>query len=95
MPLPQLWIVAYDSPSNRRRRKIAELLEGYGQRLQWSVFECQLLRGEQQSLVRHLQRLVNPEQDRVRLWPLSESGQTRVIQIGLPPPEPPARDAVV
>ena len=35
----QLWVVAYDSPNTRRRRKLAKLLEGYGERLQWSVFE--------------------------------------------------------
>lgn len=95
MTLPQLWIVAYDSPSNKRRRKIAELLTGYGQRLQWSVFECRLLRDEQKTLLRRLQRLVKADEDRVRLWPLSETGQARVIQIGLPPPPPPAVDAVV
>ena len=37
-----LWVIAYDSPSNKRRRKLAKLLEGYGERLQWSVFECRL-----------------------------------------------------
>lgn len=42
MTLEQLWVVAYDSPNNKRRRKLAKLLEGYGERLQWSVFECRL-----------------------------------------------------
>lgn len=35
-------MIAYDSPSNKRRRKLAKLLEGYGERLQGSVFECRL-----------------------------------------------------
>jgi len=38
----QLWVVAYDSPNTKRRRKLAKLLEGYGERLQLSVFECRL-----------------------------------------------------
>jgi hypothetical protein len=42
MTTEQLWVIAYDSPSNKRRRKLAKLLEGYGERLQWSVFECRL-----------------------------------------------------
>ena len=42
MMAEQLWVIAYDSPSDKRRRKLAKLLEGYGERLQWSVFECRL-----------------------------------------------------
>ena len=38
----QLWVIAYDSPCDKRRRKMAKLLKGYGERLQWSVFECRL-----------------------------------------------------
>ena len=28
------WVVAYDSPCDKRRRKLAALLEGYGVRVQ-------------------------------------------------------------
>jgi len=35
----QLWVVAYDSPNTKRRRKLAKLLERYGEWLQLSVFE--------------------------------------------------------
>jgi CRISPR-associated protein Cas2 len=86
MPIPQLWIVAYDSPSNKRRRKIAELLEGYGQRVQWSVFECRLQRQEINTLVARLGRLVHGNEDRVRLWPVPEASCARVIQLGQPAP---------
>ena len=52
----RLWVVAYDSPNNKRRRKLATLLEGYGERMQWSVFECRLhpdqLRRMRQGLAR-------------------------------------------
>jgi CRISPR-associated protein Cas2 len=34
----QLWVIAYDSPNDKRRRKVAKLLEGYGERIQRSVF---------------------------------------------------------
>jgi len=32
----------YDIPSDKRRKKVSDLLEGYGQRVQYSVFECVL-----------------------------------------------------
>jgi CRISPR-associated endonuclease Cas2 len=33
----QIRAIAYDTPSDRRRRKFAKLLKGYGLRVQWSV----------------------------------------------------------
>jgi CRISPR-associated protein Cas2 len=86
MPIPQLWIVAYDSPSSKRRRKIAQLLEGYGQRVQWSVFECRLQKQEINTLVGRLGRLMHGNEDRVRLWPVPEASRARVIQLGQPAP---------
>ena len=37
-----MYLVSYDITSNRRRRKIANILENYGKRIQYSVFECDL-----------------------------------------------------
>jgi CRISPR-associated protein Cas2 len=65
----QLWVIAYDSPSNKRRRKLAKLLEGYGERLQWSVFECRLRPHQLQRLRYGLERIGEPA-DSIRLWAL-------------------------
>jgi CRISPR-associated protein Cas2 len=47
----QHWhLLAYDVRDERRLRRVAHLLEGYGQRLQYSVFRCKLS-------ARHLERL--------------------------------------
>ncbi|HHP7244558.1 MAG TPA: CRISPR-associated endonuclease Cas2, partial [Elainellaceae cyanobacterium] len=35
-----LVLVVYDIANNRRRQKLSKLLEGYGRRVQESVFEC-------------------------------------------------------
>lgn len=37
-----VYVVSYDIASDRTRRKLAKLLEGYGVRIQYSVFECRL-----------------------------------------------------
>jgi CRISPR-associated protein Cas2 len=95
MPVPQLWIVAYDTPSSKRRRKLASLLEGYGQRVQWSVFECRLQKQELQALVARLNRVVLADHDRVRLWPVPESSCARVIQLGQPAPPHDTWDVLV
>ncbi|MFE4108590.1 CRISPR-associated endonuclease Cas2, partial [Almyronema epifaneia] len=35
-----LVLVVYDIPDDKRRTKLATFLEGYGRRVQYSVFEC-------------------------------------------------------
>lgn len=65
------YIVAYDISSNKRRKKVSDLLEGYGRRVQYSVFELVLVRSKYDELKRKLRRHVNPEEDSIRFYPLS------------------------
>ena len=37
-----MYLVCYDITSDRVRNKIVKTLEGYGRRVQYSVFECDL-----------------------------------------------------
>jgi CRISPR-associated protein Cas2 len=82
MAREQLWVIAYDSPSNKRRRKLAKLLEGYGVRVQWSVFECVLRQEEIAVLRQRLARLIQAELDSVRLWPVPEASCARIVHLG-------------
>ena len=66
----QLWVIAYDSPSNKRRRKLAKLLEGYGVRMQWSVFECRPRPHPLQRLRPYLSTRRQPRQNPTLLPPL-------------------------
>ena len=91
----QLWIVAYDSPSDKRRRKLAQVLEGYGKRLQWSVFACCLRSDQLQSLRRQLERRINTCEDRVSLWPVAAQQVASIVALGLAPPEPDTSDYVL
>ncbi|MEW6376162.1 MAG: CRISPR-associated endonuclease Cas2, partial [Thermodesulfobacteriota bacterium] len=36
------YVVSYDIPDDQRRIKIAKILEDFGDRVQYSVFECLL-----------------------------------------------------
>jgi len=78
----QLWVIAYDSPSNKRRRKLAKLLEGYGVRVQWRVFECVLRKEEIAVLRQRLTRLIQAEFDSVRLWPVPDASCARIVHLG-------------
>lgn len=52
------YLISYDIPDDKRRGKIAHLLEGYGERVQYSVFEVWVTDKELEKLSQQLQRLV-------------------------------------
>ncbi|UIE39266.1 CRISPR-associated endonuclease Cas2 [Leptodesmis sichuanensis] len=66
-----LYIVTYDIPCDKRRKKVSDLLEGYGRRVQYSVFECVLTTGKYDELQRRLKQRIKLQEDSVRFYPLS------------------------
>ena len=66
------YVVVYDIPCDKRRKKIADLLEGYGKRVQYSVFECILTKDKYEELSKRLKKRVFEEEDSVRFYPLSK-----------------------
>jgi CRISPR-associated protein Cas2 len=51
------YIICYDIPDNQRRKQISDLLEGYGSRIQYSVFECILEQKQFQDLQKKLKKM--------------------------------------
>ena len=86
-----LYVISYDIPDDKRRKKIADLLEGYGQRVQYSVFECPLNREKYNDFRRRLRKIVKLEEDNVRFYPLSTHtlSQVETWGVGVPVIEPP------
>ncbi|MCS5692617.1 CRISPR-associated endonuclease Cas2 [Cyanobium sp. FGCU-6] len=91
----QIWVIAYDSPSNKRRRKLAKLLEGHGLRVQWSVFECELREDQLQRLRLRLSRMIVSEQDSVRFWPVPLRSGSQSLHLGRTMPSPEWEDRVI
>ncbi len=65
------YLICYDIPDDKRRKKIAALLEGYGERVQYSVFECNLKTKQYRVLQIRLRKIFNPEKDNLRFYPIS------------------------
>lgn len=77
------WIVvAYDIPDDKRRTKVMKTLEGYGQRVQYSVFECEVRPADLERLKERLRTLVDGKQDDIRFYPLCESCLRKVTLLG-------------
>lgn len=75
-------LVAYDIPDNGRRLKVAEALEGFGFRVQYSVFEAVLDDGEQQELIARLESLIDATTDKLRVYFICRSCEARVAIMG-------------
>jgi len=77
-------LIAYDIPSNRRRARVSKLLTGYGERIQFSVFECHLTTARYLELRNRLVPLVQPRLDRVSFYPLCQACFDRAETLGPP-----------
>jgi len=81
-PQRTLYVVAYDIPSDRRRTKVHKALCGFGQWTQYSLFECHLTEKELVTLRGKLDKLLKPEEDSVRFYPLCTPCVAKVVTIG-------------
>jgi CRISPR-associated protein Cas2 len=63
--ISMLVLVVYDISDDRRRLKLSTFLEGYGRRVQESVFECFIDLNEMKKLYCRIQKKVKPELDNV------------------------------
>jgi CRISPR-associated protein Cas2 len=82
-----LIIVTYDvstetSAGRRRLRRVAKKCESMGQRVQKSVFECQVNEMQYEQLVRELQAEINEQEDSLRFYRITEPAAIRVKQYG-------------
>jgi CRISPR-associated protein Cas2 len=82
-----LILVCYDvntetKAGRRRLRRVAKVCESVGQRVQKSVFECQVTLAEFEALERRLLAEFNSEQDCLRLYRLPDSRGAEVREHG-------------
>ena len=55
--------VMYDITDNRRRYRMVKLLEGYGRRIQKSVFEFTLTKKKYHEMIRQIPAQIDEEED--------------------------------
>lgn len=82
-----LIIVTYDVSTEtregrRRLRRVAKICEGIGQRVQKSVFECRVDLMQYEDLERRLLAEIDPEEDNLRLYRLTEPAELHVKEYG-------------
>lgn len=80
-------LVAYDvstdtSDGRTRLRRVAKICEGYGQRVQKSVFECLVTGGEYEQLKHKLKLAISEEEDSLRFYRLQEPRERFLFVVG-------------
>lgn len=69
----QIYMIAYDIVSSKRRHKVAKLLEGYGVRMNKSVFECIVSPLLYRKIMAEIHRLTDNKADSILAYPICRS----------------------
>ena len=79
------YVVCYDVPDDKRRLRLAKCLDGYGDRVQYSVFEAVLDRSLFDKMIADIQGLIDAETDRVVVYALCAACAGRRVYLGALP----------
>jgi CRISPR-associated protein Cas2 len=74
------YLVSYDIPDDRRRTRLAKTIKDFGDRVQYSVFECNLDGNLLDEMIARIQKTVDQDEDSVRIYALCAACE-RVIRI--------------
>jgi CRISPR-associated protein Cas2 len=90
MSIDSEYVAAYDISDDRERTRVEKTLKGFGFRIQKSVFECRMKKGDREQLLAKLDRL-NIKTGFVKLYRLDP--QSKQIDVGELRPEKVDADA--
>lgn len=80
------YVLCYDTPSARRRARVAKQLESCGFRVQFSVFEADLTAEMLRDLIVALHALIDRSEDNIRIYPVCQQCAGKVRVVGIPDP---------
>lgn len=81
------YLVCYDICDNKRLRKVFNTVRGYGDHLQYSIFECHLTRSDLARLRAQLAAIIHHTEDQVifvDLGPSEGRGDRVITALGKP-----------
>ncbi|WP_071518652.1 CRISPR-associated endonuclease Cas2 [Geitlerinema sp. PCC 9228] len=88
--MTNLWLVCYDIRDDKRRQRLAKLMEQRCQRVQYSVFECPVDAPTLDKLLSRWLKVLKLPEDSLRVYPLDAKAKAQARVYGSPPPyEPP------
>jgi len=76
------YAVAYDIADNSRRRKVSNLLDSYGDRVQNSFFEMVVTKPMLETCLTRMKKFLNLKEDKVVVYFLCKVCQSKRIYLG-------------
>ncbi len=86
----KFYIVSYDITDEKRLSKVRNTLKGYGYRLQYSVYRCDIEEKDMIILTSELEDIINNNEDGIMVIDLGPTGNTsknKITYIGQQPYE--------
>ena len=77
------YIVSYDVIDDKQRTKLAKKLCNYGQRVQYSVFECFLTKSQYKKMVKEILEYIDEKKDSLRIYQLNKEDKKQIKAFGL------------
>ena len=71
-----------DKKGRRRLRRVAKICQNYGQRVQYSVFECIVDPAQWTIFRQELINVIEPEEDSLRFYFLGSNWKRRIEHVG-------------
>jgi len=78
-------VATTDSEGQKRLRRVAKICKNYGQRVQYSVFECLVDPAQWTGLRQCLEDVIEPSEDSLRFYFLGANWRKRVEHVGAKP----------
>ena len=83
------FLITYDvstteSAGQKRLRKLAQVCEAYGQRVQKSVFECTLSPAQKELFVHEASKIIDGDEDSLRIYRLQQPREENLDVFGKP-----------
>jgi CRISPR-associated protein Cas2 len=92
-----LYVVTYDIADSKRWRSVYGLMNGYGEWVQLSVFQCRLSRKRHAEMIATLDEIISQSEDHVVIIDvgMAEHVQPKVVSLGKASFTPIQREAVI
>jgi len=78
------YAISYDISDDSRRNSVSKILERYGTRVQFSLFECNLDTEKLNELLQKLKEIIKSDEDSLRCYSLCNACIENIRRIGGP-----------
>jgi CRISPR-associated protein Cas2 len=75
------YVIGYDISDDKRRKKVSDLLEGYGVRVNYSLFEVKITKTNLKKLLLKLLDIVDKKEDSVRFYHICKNCEEKSFEV--------------